>query len=139
MAVIEQLGNLEYKITLNTDGLERGQKKASSIMSRLDTNLGRIANLNLASQGVMAFSKRLIGMGASVVKAATTMQSLERGLAAVAGGIAEALVVTAVGLFVAVPAVWMFNYFTGKVESFDVEMDNSSSELIDYFIKRVGK
>ncbi|OFV97242.1 MAG: flagellar motor protein MotA [Acidobacteria bacterium RIFCSPLOWO2_02_FULL_61_28] len=58
------------------------------------------------------------------------------GLAAVAGGISEALVATALGLFVAVPAVWAFNYFTAKVEAFDVEMDNSSSELIDYFIKR---
>lgn len=61
------------------------------------------------------------------------------GLAAVAGGISEALVTTAIGLFVAVPAVWMFNYFTSKIEAFDVEMDNSSSELIDYFIKRSSR
>jgi biopolymer transport protein ExbB/TolQ len=60
------------------------------------------------------------------------------GLGAVAGGIAEALVTTAVGLFVAIPAVMMFNYLTGRVEAFDVEMDNSSSELIDYFLKRRG-
>src|SRR3989454_6855062 len=58
------------------------------------------------------------------------------GLGAVAGGISEALVTTAIGLFVAIPAVWMFNYFTGKIEAFDVEMGNSSSELIDYFLKR---
>jgi biopolymer transport protein ExbB len=58
------------------------------------------------------------------------------GLGAVAGGIAEALVATAIGLFVAIPAVWMYNYFTNRVEAFDVEMDNSSSELIDYFLKR---
>ena len=58
------------------------------------------------------------------------------GLAAVAGGISEALVTTALGLFVAVPAVWAYNYFTNHVESFDVEMDNSASELVDYFIKR---
>src|SRR5580704_3850065 len=58
------------------------------------------------------------------------------GLAAVAGGIAEALVTTAIGLVVAIPAVIMFNYLTGRVEAFDVEMDNSSSELIDYFLKR---
>ncbi|MGH8458948.1 MAG: MotA/TolQ/ExbB proton channel family protein, partial [Nevskiales bacterium] len=58
------------------------------------------------------------------------------GLAAVAGGISEALVATAIGLFVAVPAVWMYNYFTSRVEAFDVEMDNSSSELVDYFLKR---
>jgi biopolymer transport protein ExbB/biopolymer transport protein TolQ len=66
-------------------------------------------------------------------------QAKSTGLAAVAGGISEALVTTAIGLFVAVPAVWVYNYFTGKVESFDVEMDNSSSELIDYFIKRSSR
>jgi biopolymer transport protein ExbB len=58
------------------------------------------------------------------------------GLGAVAGGISEALVTTAIGLFVAIPAVWMFNYFTNKMEAFDVEMSNSSSELVDYFLKR---
>jgi len=58
------------------------------------------------------------------------------GLGAVSGGISEALVGTAVGLFVAIPAVWFYNYLTGKVEYFNVEMDNSSSELVDYFIKK---
>jgi biopolymer transport protein ExbB/biopolymer transport protein TolQ len=62
--------------------------------------------------------------------------SKSTGIGAVAGGISEALITTAVGLFVAIPAVWLFNYFTNRVEAFDVEMDNSSSELIDYFLKR---
>jgi len=65
-------------------------------------------------------------------------QSKATGLSAVAGGIAEALVTTALGLLVAVPAVWAYNYFTNKVEAFDVEMDNSSMELINYFILRRG-
>jgi biopolymer transport protein ExbB/biopolymer transport protein TolQ len=58
------------------------------------------------------------------------------GIAAVSLGISEALITTAFGLFVAVPAVWAYNYFSGKVEGFNVEMDNSSSELLDYFIKK---
>ncbi len=61
------------------------------------------------------------------------------GLTAVAGGISEALVTTAIGLFVAVPAVWVYNYFTSKIEAFDVEMENSSSELVDYFIKKAQR
>jgi biopolymer transport protein ExbB len=61
------------------------------------------------------------------------------GLGAVSAGISEALVTTAVGLFVAVPAVWMFNFFSSKLEAFDVEMGNSSSELVDYFIKRTQR
>src|SRR6058998_1564209 len=61
------------------------------------------------------------------------------GIGAVAGGISEALITTAVGLFVAIPAVWMYNYFSNRVEAFDVEMGNSSSELVDYFLKRSQK
>lgn len=61
------------------------------------------------------------------------------GIGAVAGGISEALVTTAMGLLVAIPAVWLYNYFSSKLEAFDVEMDNSSSELIDYFLKRTGR
>jgi len=48
-------------------------------------------------------------------------------------------VTTAVGLLVAILAVWMYNYFANRVEAFDVEMDNSSSELIDYFLKRTQR
>ena len=48
----------------------------------------------------------------------------------------KAFTATALGLLVAIPAVWAFNIFTNKVEGFQIEMDNSSSELIDYFIKR---
>ena len=66
-------------------------------------------------------------------------QEKSTGLGAVAGGISEALVTTAVGLFVAIPAVWAYNYFTNRVEAFDVEMGNSSSELVDYFLKRSQK
>jgi biopolymer transport protein ExbB len=66
-------------------------------------------------------------------------QEKSTGLGAVAGGISEALVTTAVGLFVAIPAVWMYNYFSGRIEAFDVEMGNSSSELVDYFLKRTQK
>src|SRR6185437_2990893 len=62
--------------------------------------------------------------------------SKSTGIGAVAGGISEALITTAVGLFVAIPAVWVFNYFSNRIEAFDVEMGNSSSELIDYFLKR---
>jgi biopolymer transport protein ExbB/biopolymer transport protein TolQ len=81
-----------------------------------------------------------VGLFGTVVGIMNAFKSISTskstGLGAVAGGISEALITTAVGLFVAIPAVWMFNYFTNRIEAFDVEMDNSSSELIDYFLKR---
>ena len=48
----------------------------------------------------------------------------------------EALVTTAIGLFVAIPAAWMFNYFTNRIDRLSVEMANSSSELLDFFMKK---
>jgi biopolymer transport protein ExbB len=58
------------------------------------------------------------------------------GIGAVSAGIAEALVATAFGLAVAIPAAWMFNYFTNVLERLQIEMSNSSSELVDFFMKR---
>jgi biopolymer transport protein ExbB/biopolymer transport protein TolQ len=75
----------------------------------------------------------VIGIMNAFGKIATSKST---GIGAVAGGISEALITTALGLLVAIPAVWMFNYFTNRIEAFDVEMGNSSSELIDYFLKR---
>ena len=91
----------------------------------------------LATIGATAPFVGLFGTTVGIINAFRGMSSEKTaGLSAVAGGISEALVTTAIGLFVAIPAVWMYNYFTGKIEAFDVEMGNSSSELIDYFLKR---
>jgi biopolymer transport protein ExbB/biopolymer transport protein TolQ len=57
------------------------------------------------------------------------------GMAAVSGGIAEALVATALGIFVAIPAVVAFNHFTGKLENFHVEMNRVSSQLVNCLFK----
>jgi len=90
----------------------------------------------LATVGSTAPFVGLFGTVFGIINAFTGMKSAESaGIGAVAGGIAEALIATAIGLGVAVPAVWAFNYFTGKVDGFIVEMDNSASELIDYFLK----
>ncbi len=90
----------------------------------------------LATIGSTAPFVGLFGTVFGIISAFTGMKNAESaGIGAVAGGIAEALLTTALGLAVAVPAVWVFNYFTGKVDGFVVEMDNSASELIDYFIK----
>lgn len=57
------------------------------------------------------------------------------GIGAVSAGIAEALAATALGLAVAIPAVWLFNYFQTRVDNAGIEMNNASLELVDYFLK----
>lgn len=95
---------------------------------------------NLATISTTAPFVGLFGTVIGIINAFRGMAlSGSGGLGAVSAGIAEALATTALGLFVAVPAVWMYNYFLNKIERFQVEMSNSSSQLIDYFIKNASR
>ena len=90
----------------------------------------------LATIGSTAPFIGLFGTVVGIINAfhgiATTGSS---GMAAVAGGIGEALVSTALGIFVAIPAVVAFNHFTGKLENFHVEMNRASSQLVNCLFK----
>ncbi len=112
---------------------ERALDRAEAIVhAKLKRGLSVLATIGATAPFVGLFGT-VIGILHAFQQIATQKTS---GIGAVAGGISEALVTTAFGLLVAIPAVMAFNYFTGRVEAFDVEMDNSSSELIDYFIKQ---
>ena len=80
-----------------------------------------------------------IGLFGTVVGIINAFQGIAAtgsgGMAAVSGGIAEALVSTALGIFVAIPAVVAFNHFTGKLETFHVEMNRASSQLVNRLFK----
>jgi len=118
------------------DTVRRAIQRASALTAS-DLKKGVAA---LATIGSTAPFVGLFGTVFGIINAFQGMRSAESaGISAVAGGIAEALFTTAFGLLVAVPAVWLFNYFTSKVDNFVVEMDNSSAELIDYFLKQRGK
>jgi biopolymer transport protein ExbB/biopolymer transport protein TolQ len=112
--------------------LERGQ---AIVHSELERGINNLATIGSTAPFVGLFGT-VVGI-INAFKGISTEKST--GLGAVAGGISEALVATAIGLFVAIPAVWMYNYFTTRLKGFDVEMENSSSELVDYFVKRSGK
>lgn len=94
----------------------------------------------LATVGSTAPFVGLLGTTMGIITAFTGMAAngSSGGLASISAGIAEALITTAFGLMVAIPAVWGYNYFTTKIENLTVEMTYTSKELIDYLIKSVG-
>ena len=115
------------------DGVHRAIQRAAALTSSdLKRGMGVLATIGSTAVFVGLLATTLGVINAFQGIAATG----SGGLGAVSGGISEALVGTAIGLFVAIPAVWFFNYLTGRLEYFAVEMDNSSSELVDYFIKK---
>ena len=115
------------------DSVRRAIQRAAALTSA-DLKKGMAALATIGSTAVF------VGLLATTLGVINAFQGIAAtgsgGLGAVSGGISEALVGTAVGLFVAIPAVWFYNYLTGNIEYFNVEMDNSSSELVDYFIKK---
>jgi biopolymer transport protein ExbB/TolQ len=126
-------GNLSREDLVDT--VRRAIQRAAALTAN-DLKKGVAA---LATIGATA---PFVGLLGTVVGIITAFQGIAAtgsgGLGAVSAGIAEALVETALGLLVAIPAVWFYNYLTGRIEYFNVEMDNSSSELVDYFIKKTA-
>jgi biopolymer transport protein ExbB len=117
------------------DTVRRAIQRATALTSN-DLKKG------IPSLATIGATAPFVGLLGTVVGIITAFQGIAStgsgGLGAVSAGISEALVETALGLVVAIPAVWLYNYFTGRLEYFNVEMDNSSSELVDYFIKKTA-
>ena len=126
-------GNLSREDLVDT--VRRAIQRASALTAN-DLKKGVAA---LATIGATA---PFVGLLGTVIGIITAFQGIAAtgsgGLGAVSAGISEALVETALGLIVAIPAVWFYNYLTGRIEYFNVEMDNSSSELVDYFIRKTA-
>jgi biopolymer transport protein ExbB len=90
----------------------------------------------LATVGSTAPFVGLLGTVAGIITAFQSMAATgSGGLGSVSAGISEALVTTAFGLLVAIPAVMMFNYLTNRVEDMQVDINDSANELVDYFMK----
>jgi biopolymer transport protein ExbB/biopolymer transport protein TolQ len=124
---------------LNRDDLVDTVRRAIQRATALTSNDLKKGIPALATIGSTAPFVGLLGTVVGVIAAFTGIAATgSGGLGAVSQGISEALIETALGLVVAIPAVWIYNYFTTRLEYFNVEMDNSSSELVDYFIKKTA-
>ncbi len=123
----EDVGDFDLVDAVNRQ-LERSKERETASLKR-----GLVVLATVGSTSVF------IGLFGTVVGIITAFQGLSSdgggGLSSVAGGISEALVATAVGLMVAIPSVVAFNLFNGRVESFQIDMNDVASELIDYVLK----
>jgi biopolymer transport protein ExbB/TolQ len=122
--------------TETIDAAQRGlERSVATIHAELKRGLSGLATIGSTAPFVGLFGTVVGIMNAFRASA----PAKAAGIQSVASGISEALVTTALGLLVAVPAVWCYNYFTTKVENFDVEMENSSMELVSYLARRAPR
>ncbi|HYW05836.1 MAG TPA: MotA/TolQ/ExbB proton channel family protein [Longimicrobium sp.] len=93
----------------------------------------------LATIGATAPFVGLLGTTLGIVNAFMGMAQQGGGLEAVSSGIAEALIATAIGLIAAIPAVWLYNYFTAKLDTLFSELAYAGREMIDWMMTRQAK
>ena len=110
------------------------QRTTASEITRLERYLGSLATLGNVSPFVGLFGT-VLGIIRAFEAIAKTGSG---GLATVSAGIAEALVATAAGLFVAIPAVIAYNYFLGRVKLFANAMDGAASEMVDRLLDQAA-
>jgi biopolymer transport protein ExbB/TolQ len=126
--VRESGGDQEASLELVTSAL---RDSMSETLIKLKGGLGFLATIGSTAP--------FIGLFGTVVGIINAFRSIAAtgsgGMSVVSGGIAEALVSTALGIFVAIPAVVAFNAFTGKIETFHVEMNRASSQLVNCLFK----
>jgi len=141
LAMVVSSGLKEFQAHQGNDKISADEMEASKrALERAIAVKTAELKRGLSGLATVASTAPFVGLFGTVVGIIGAFQALKTnqsaGIGAVGGAIAEALVATAFGILVAVPAVWLFNYFTNKVTSFSVEMENSASELVDYFIKQ---
>src|SRR5947207_9377779 len=123
-------GDPEVPVEAARQGMDR---TAMITVAELKENLGVLATI-----GATAPFVGLFGTVIGIIHAFEKMATSGGGIASVSAGTAEALITTAFGLFVAIPAVWAYNYFQNRIDRFTVEMSNSGSEMAIYFMKEAG-
>ena len=90
----------------------------------------------LATIGSTAPFVGLLGTTMGIVNAFTGMAEGGGGMEAISAGVAEALITTAVGLLVAIPAVWLYNYFSGRLDTLFSELAYAGREMVDWMMTR---
>ncbi|MDI6699082.1 MAG: MotA/TolQ/ExbB proton channel family protein [Candidatus Saccharicenans sp.] len=134
----EFLGAKESNLTVEEqiESAQRGCERARSLFTQ---ELKR----GLSIMATIATSSPFIGLFGTIFGIINAFRGMAMtgsgGIGAVAAGIAEALVTTAFGIGVAVIALWTFNSLNTKIEVYNTEMENTTSQIVDYFIRTSGK
>ena len=119
-------------------GFDEQIATASRASERTKTMFSQELRRGLSILATIATSTPFIGLFGTIFGIINAFRGMaltgSGGIGAVAGGISEALVTTAVGIGVAVLALWVFNSLNTRVEVFDAEMSNTSSQVVDFFI-----
>jgi biopolymer transport protein ExbB len=109
-------------------------RQGETISAELRSGMGLLASVGSVAP--------FVGLFGTVVGIITAFEGIAKtgsgGLGSVSAGIAEALLVTALGLCVAIPAVLFFNYLSAKIDRVELKLTNAAGEFLDEVEKSHG-
>lgn len=137
LAVLLKAGLTEFKARPDKHGVEAVERALERVMLQEGASLRKGFNV-LATTGSTAPFVGLVGTILGIINSFAKMGEAGGGdLSAVSGGIAEALVSTAIGIIVAIVGVWIYNYFNAVVDDITKDMTTSVQEILDWCEKEV--
>lgn len=137
LGTILKAGLAELNTRLDRHGAEAAERAMERSLLQEGSNLRKGMNI-LATTGSTTPFVGLVGTIFGIINAFSKMAEAGGGdLTAVSGGIAEALVSTAVGIIVAIIGVWLYNYFNAVIDDINKDLTTSSQELLDWAEKEI--
>ncbi len=135
-APLAKLTSIGVGAWLRHDGNEASVEFVRRELSRKLDQLGADARRGMGFLATVGSTAPFVGLFGTVIGIIVAFVGIAEsgggGLDAVSAGIAEALIVTAVGLIVAIFSVWVFNYLNGRFEKLDMQLEHAAGELIDF-------
>jgi biopolymer transport protein ExbB/TolQ len=132
-------GLREWEEDEGEDSELRLETVRTAVRHAASENVGELRR-GLVALGTIASTAPFVGLfgtTAGIINAFKAMATTGSGnLIAISSGISEALITTAFGLFVAVPAVWAYNGLGGRVERFASEMERAGDQLLLFLARR---
>ncbi|MFL6209543.1 MAG: MotA/TolQ/ExbB proton channel family protein [Pyrinomonadaceae bacterium] len=126
LAPADQRGEVALAVDIDRAQLA-WQRTHTSRRVELGRGLGALATIGSTAPFVGLF-----GTVFGIISAFTGMKNAEcAGVGAVSGGLAEALLTTALGVGVAVPAVWVYNYFSNRAAEHLLELDSAAAQALN--------
>ena len=141
IAVLEPYSGMQAQVVLaGVREMERGAEAVQELMAASEAVQKQRYDRFLGFLGSLGANAPFIGLLGTVIGIMGAFADLQRTMGAegadasrtqaIMGSISEALVATAVGLFVAIPAVWAFNQFKGKIRNVQADSGALASILL---------
>jgi biopolymer transport protein ExbB/TolQ len=135
LARLTAIGITTYEANLDNKDLSAVEMTRRELVRKLEL-FSAEARRGMGMLASIGSTAPFIGLFGTVIGIITAFQGIAAagggGLGAVSAGIAEALIVTAVGLVVAIASVLFYNYLSGRFDRLDMRMQHAAGELVDY-------